>query len=79
MSQCRAKSKRSGIQCKNNAAKDKSVCRFHGAFAGPKTADGIARIKKANTKHGNYTKEAINERKAFRKMIKGYEESLKKV
>lgn len=77
MIQCKAKSKRSGIQCKNNAVRGKSVCRMHGAFAGPKTAQGIERIKKANTKHGNYTKEAFAERRTFRKMIKEYKKCLR--
>ena len=70
MVQCKAKSKRSGVQCRNNAVRGKAVCRLHGAFAGPKTAQGIARIKEANTKHGNYTKEAFQKRKAFRQLIK---------
>lgn len=72
MVQCKAKSKRSKLQCRNNAVCGKAVCRFHGAFAGPKTAQGIARIKEANTKHGNYTKEAFQERRAFRKMLKEF-------
>lgn len=62
MSRCRAKSKRSGVQCKNYSVDGKTVCRMHGAFAGPKTLDGIARIKCANTKHGLFTKEAFEER-----------------
>lgn len=76
MVQCKAKSKRSGVQCRNSAAVGKKVCRFHGAFSGPKTAEGIARIKKANTKHGHYTKEAFDERRYFRKMLKECRESL---
>ncbi len=76
MVQCKAKSKRSQTQCRNNAVKGKVVCRLHGAFAGPKTAEGIARIKKANTTHGNYTKEAFEERRVFRKVLKECNESL---
>ena len=79
MVQCRAKSKRSGVQCKNNAVRGKCVCRMHGAFAGPKTNQGIARIKEANTRHGNYTKEAFAERKAFRKMINDHKNFLKRI
>ncbi|MFW9878319.1 MAG: HGGxSTG domain-containing protein [Candidatus Thorarchaeota archaeon] len=74
--QCKAKSKRSGVRCKNNAVRGKVVCRMHGAFAGPKTAKGIARIKKANTRHGKYTKEAFADRRAFRKMVKEYKKCL---
>ncbi len=79
MIRCRAKSKRSGVQCKNNAVRGKYVCRMHGAFAGPKTAEGIARIKKVNTKHGNYTKEAYEERRVFRSMLKEYKKCLKEI
>lgn len=70
MSRCRAKSKRSGAQCKNYSVHGKTVCRMHGAFAGPKTPNGIARIKCANTKHGHFTKEAFEERRSFREMIR---------
>ena len=79
MTQCKAKSKRSGLQCKNNTVKGKAVCRMHGAFAGPKTPQGIARIKKANTKHGNYTKEALEERRTLQKIIKECKEYLKEI
>ncbi len=77
MSRCKAKSKRSKEQCKNNSVIGKSVCRMHGAFSGPKTAPGILCIKKANTTHGNYSKEAIMERKAFRKFMNKQKEELK--
>ena len=76
MVQCKAKSKRSGVQCRNNAAKGKAVCRFHGASAGPKSTEGIARIKEANTTNGNFTKEAFEKRRSFRKMLKECRESL---
>lgn len=79
MVQCKAKSKRSGIQCRNQAVNGKSVCRMHGAFSGPKTAEGIARIKQANTTHGNYTKEVFEEKRAFRKLFKRYKENLKQL
>ncbi len=73
MVQCKAKSKRSKSQCKNNCVIGKSVCRMHGAFAGPKTIEGISRIKEANTKHGKYSKESIQERKDFNKILKDYQ------
>lgn len=76
MVQCKAKSKRSRARCRNNAVKGKAVCRLHGAFAGPKTPEGIARIKKANTTHGNYTKEAFEERRMFREIMKECKQSL---
>lgn len=76
MVQCKAKSKRSGIQCRNHAVSKKNVCRIHGAFAGPKTPEGIARIKQANTTHGKYTKEAFAEKRAFRQILKNYRKTL---
>jgi len=76
MVQCKAKSKRSGIQCRNHAVIGKRVCRIHGASAGPKTLEGIARIKQANTTHGNYTKESFEEKRAFREMLKDHKKIL---
>ena len=39
-------------------------CRIHGGKAtGPRTAAGIERIRRASTKHGRRSKEAIAERK----------------
>ena len=76
MVQCKARSKRSGVQCRNHAVSGKRVCRIHGAFAGPKTPEGIARIKQANTTHGKYTKESLEEKRAFRKMLKDHKEIL---
>lgn len=76
MVQCKAKSKRSQMQCRKHAVKGKAVCRFHGAYSGPKTSEGIARIKEAKTTHGRFTKEAFAERRAFRELIKGCKDSL---
>ena len=76
MVQCKAKSKRSSVQCRNHAVDGKSVCRLHGAFAGPKTSEGIARIKQANTTHGKYTKEAFMEKRAFRQILKDHKKTL---
>ncbi len=67
---CHAKSKRSGEQCKSWAVKGKKVCRMHGAFAGIKTKEGRQRQIKAVTKHGLFSREAIEERRAVRKLIK---------
>jgi hypothetical protein len=41
-----------------------SRCKWHaGASTGPRTEEGIEAIRKANTKTGSFTKEAIAERK----------------
>ncbi len=64
MTQCRAKSKRSGVQCKKHAVKGKAVCRIYGAYAGPE------RIKESKTKHGMFTKEAFQDRARHRDFLR---------
>lgn len=49
----------------------KKVCRMHGAFAGTKTAEGRRKQVEAVTKHGLHSKEAIEQRRQFRELIKG--------
>jgi len=63
--QCTAKSKRTGQQCKAPALRISKTqkCRIHGGKStGPRTEDGIHRIREANTTSGNETKEARDER-----------------
>ena len=56
---CGAKT-RSGSMCQRPAYKRNGRCRLHGgASTGPRTKDGIARIKAANTTHGRTTKEKL--------------------
>ena len=51
---CGAKT-RSGHPCRKPALKRKCRCRLHGdASTGPKTAEGKARIAKAQLKHGKF-------------------------
>ncbi len=58
---CRAKSKRTGQQCKSPAVPGKRVCRIHGGLStGPKTPEGRARCAAAKTIHGGETR-AIRE------------------
>ncbi|MGA8165593.1 MAG: HGGxSTG domain-containing protein [Waddliaceae bacterium] len=71
MQRCRAKSKRSGNQCKNYAIKGWGVCRMHGAGGGPKTAKGLKVCKKASLKHGFYTQESVEEIRFMRALAKG--------
>ena len=60
--QCQAKSKRTKLQCRAPAIRGKTVCKTHGGMStGPKTAQGIERIRQAQLKHGERTKEAIEE------------------
>jgi hypothetical protein len=70
MQRCKAKSKRSGEQCKNYAIKHFTVCRMHGARGGPKTLEGYKTCKTAPHKHGMYSKESKDELKFLRTLLK---------
>ena len=60
---CKAQSSRTKEQCKNPALKGKKVCKWHGGYSsGPRTKEGIQRIREAHLKHGEATKEARQER-----------------
>ena len=59
---CVGFSQRTQKQCNHPALRSssKSRCKWHsGASTGPRSKEGIEAIKKANTKHGNFTKEAV--------------------
>ena len=61
--QCRALSKRSQLQCRAPAMKDKAVCRAHGGLStGPRTEEGRKRCADAKTIHGFETRAARAER-----------------
>lgn len=46
-------------------------CRLHGGKStGPKTQEGLERSKRANWKHGEYSREALQEIKEIRKALK---------
>ena len=62
---CRAKSKRTGLQCSRPALKQSKTqkCNFHGGKStGPKTFEGKARIGQAHLVHGNETVQIRTER-----------------
>ena len=64
---CTALSCRTGVQCGRPALKSSKTqkCQYHGGrSAGPKTAEGKARIAAAHTVHGQETKTARDERSA---------------
>jgi len=69
MQRCRARSKRSGEQCKNYAIKGYGVCRMHGAYGGPKTHKGIFACKRASFKHGYYSSETLQELMNCRRIL----------
>jgi hypothetical protein len=61
--QCRARSKRTGQQCRAPAMSGKAVCKTHGGLSsGPKTAEGRSRCAQAKTIHGQETRAARKER-----------------
>jgi len=59
MSQCTARSKRSGKQCLKWAVRGRNTCHMHGGTSkGPTTKLGKERSRKAALHHGAYTKQA---------------------
>jgi len=57
---CGAKT-RKGTPCKSPAMKN-GRCRLHGGKStGPKTPEGLERSRKANRKHGLYSREVLKE------------------
>jgi hypothetical protein len=59
---CTAKSKRTKHQCRGPAVCGWTVCRFHGARGGPKTAEGRQRCAEARSSHGRETRAKREER-----------------
>jgi len=68
---CKAQSSRTKLQCAKPALKGKAVCGHHGGYStGPRTREGIARIRAAHLKHGQETLEAKAARSAKRVMFR---------
>jgi hypothetical protein len=66
---CGAKNRR-GTPCQCPAMPN-GRCRLHGGLStGAKTAEGIERIRQANTIHGRYTARAKAERKEYRELLR---------
>ncbi len=61
---CSATSKRTGKPCQAPAVRGWTVCRFHGAGGG-----GPKGKRNGNYKHGLYTNEAIEERRALSALL----------
>ena len=62
---CRARSKRSGCQCRAPAMRGRPVCRFHGAKAGAPKGKANGRWR-----HGTMTKEALADRRALGALLR---------
>lgn len=75
---CGAKT-RTGIPCKNRSMPN-GRCRMHGGKStGPKTHEGIDRIRAARWKDGRYCREAREERHLFRTALNQCRDTLKKI
>jgi hypothetical protein len=73
---CGAKTRR-GTPCQCPAMGN-GRCRLHGGLStGPKTAEGIARIRRAVTKHGRNSARARAERRYIRGLIQACRNSIK--
>ncbi len=66
---------RTGAPCQAPAVSGRTRCRMHGGAKG----SGAPRGNKNALKHGTYTKEAIEERRQLREMIRGMEQTLKEI
>jgi hypothetical protein len=61
---------RSGAPCKSPAMQN-GRCRMHGGKStGPRTSEGLERIRRANTRHGNYSEERRRLMQAVRKLVR---------
>ena len=68
---CGAKT-RAGTPCRSPAMKNRRRCRLHGGLStGPKTAEGLARIRAAQTTHGMRTAEMEGLRALVRELRAG--------
>ncbi len=66
---CGARSKRTGKICRG-AAMPNGRCKLHGGKStGPRTPEGLERSRRANWKHGYYSREAKAERSRLRVAI----------
>ncbi len=70
-SRCSARSKRTRARCRAPAVKGWAVCRFHGAGGG-----GPKGTRNGMYKHGLYTNEAIEERRALSALLRASRKSL---
>ena len=67
--QCGARSKRTGKPCQG-AAMPNGRCKLHGGKStGPRTPEGLERSRRANWKHGHFSREAKAERSRLRAAI----------
>jgi hypothetical protein len=70
---------RAGSSCRCPAMPN-GRCKLHGGRStGPRTLEGIERIRQANLRHGRYTAAAKEERRHFRTMVRDSRALLKQI
>lgn len=75
---CGAQAKRTGQPCRAPAMAN-GRCRLHGGKCrGPVTPEGLERSRKANWKHGFYSKESIAEKRRVKNLLKKTKELLRR-
>lgn len=68
--ECGAESRTNRFQSCRRIAMPNGRCHLHGGKStGPRTEEGRRRVKEANTKHGFYSMESIEERRRLRAFI----------
>ncbi len=76
--QCGAKT-RAGTPCKNRGMPN-GRCRMHGGKStGPKTMQGIERIRQARRKHGRYSAKEREERHSIRLFLRKCNDMMRKI
>ena len=71
MSQCTAKSKRSGKQCLKWAVRGRATCHMHGGTTkGPITKAGKERSRQAALRHGGHTKQVKDHHREMMAIIR---------
>jgi len=66
---------RNGCPCQRPAMRNRQRCNLHGGKStGPRTAAGIERMKAARTIHGGYSREAREQAREVRDLIRQFRE-----
>jgi hypothetical protein len=55
-------------------------CRMHGGKStGPRTSEGLERMRRANTRHGIYSEESRRQMRAIRKLVREAEQTAEEI
>ena len=73
---CGARTKGTGDPCRRLPCKN-GRCKLHGGHStGPRTPEGLERCKMASWKHGRRSKEAVEESRLIKELIKKCDDQL---